>query len=488
MLQDERTEEMALTEKEKHLKLVFAICIFGIYLFYLFGNLNIYLFRSLSETWYTAFLPVLFAGTLYFCKQWGKWEYRLLVLYFFWYVFSRMLCEGPALTGEFTTVILVSVMVPFFALGITLNSAERKRFLDVFSGVVGSFYFLLGLLCIYTFLLRIRIQNPITQQFICGIKKAEGFSRLSVFDINVDSTAFWFMGSFFLMVYQFFSCRKKIWRIPVALSAAVDYIVVSMIFTRSVMVAMGFAIGLLVVLLLHEKLRIRAAGLKALILVIAFLISAPLVYMSFEPVYKGFGRISVTIRYEGSSEEEKQEVFERDYTHKKQLIGTGKSLDAVSNGRIKIYKASIDVIRNDPSILFRGCLDDRSSDELTRALFEKGLIKEGKHMTHYQNYLIQVLIVTGLPGLLLAASFSILLVIKSVKSFFCCGEKLSLPHKTLVLPIAASMAYMMFEIGLFTTTDLRTLFFFLMSGIFAGGYYDSVLQNSEMLNSREKEL
>ena len=170
------------------------------------------------------------------------------------------------------------------------------------------------------------------------------------------------------------------------------------------------------------------------------------------------------------------------------MIGTGKSLDAVSNGRIKIYKASIDVIRNDPSILFRGCLDDRSSDELTRALFEKGLIKEGKHITHYQNYLIQVLIVTGLPGLLLAASFSILLVIKSVKSFFCCGEKLSLPHKTLVLPIAASMAYMMFEIGLFTTTDLRTLFFFLMSGIFAGGYYDSVLQNSEMLNSREKEL
>lgn len=488
MPQDERIEEMALTEKEKHLKLVFAICVLGIYLFYLFGNLNIYLFQSLSDTWYAALLPVLFAGTLYFCKQWGKWEYRILVLYFLWYVFSRMLCGDPALTGEYTTVLQISVMVPVFALGITLNTPERRSFLDVFSAVVGGFYFLLGLLCIYTFLLRIRIQNPITQQFICGIKKAEGFSRLSVLDINVDSTAFWFMGSFFLMVYQFFSCRRKFWRIPIVLSAAVDYIVVSMIFTRSVMVAMAFAIGLLVVLLLYEKLRIRAAGVKALILTIAFLTTVPLVYMSFEPVLKEFGRISVNIRYEGSSEEEKREAFERDYTHKKQLIGTGKSLDAVSNGRIKIYRASIDVIRNNPSILFRGCLDDRSSDELTRALFEKGLIQEGKHITHYQNYLIQVLIVTGLPGLLLVVVFSLLLVVKSVKSFFCCGEKLLLSYKMLVLPIAASMAYMMFEIGLFTTTDLRTLFFFLMSGMFVGGYYDSFLQDNEILNNREKEL
>ena len=335
----------------------------------------------------------------------------------------------------------------------------------------GAFYFLLGLLCIYSFLLRIRIQNPITQQFICGIKKAEGFSRLSVLDINVDSTAFWFMGCFFLMVYQFFSCRRKLWRIPILLSAAVDYIVVSMIYTRSVMVAMGFAVGLLVVLLLHERLRIRSAALRALILVAAFLVAVPLVYMSFEPTMKGFGKISVSIRYQDSTPEKKQTVLEQDYTHKKQMLGTGKTLDEVSNGRIKIYKAAIDVIRENPSILFRGCLDDKSADELTRILFEKGQIKEGKHVAHYQNYLIQVMIITGITGLLLAAAFSFLLVMKAIRLFFNRKKNIPISVKTLVLPVVACLIYMMFEIGIFTSTDLRTLFFFLLSGMTMGWYY-----------------
>lgn len=463
---------MDCIEKEKHRRLALAICVLAVYLFYLFGNLNIYLFLTLNTTWYAALLPVLLAGTLYFCKQWDKWEYRLLVLYFLWYVLSRILCGDPALKEEYLTVIQLSVMIPFFALGLTLNEEKRKRFLDIFSGIAGGFYFLLGLLCIYTFILRIQIQNPITQQFICGVKRASGFSRLNVLDINVDTTAFWFMSSFFLMVYQFFACRQKLWRIPITLSALVDYIVMSMIYTRSVMVAMSVSLGLLVMLVLHEKLCIQKKALKGLLLAAAFLITVPLVYMSFEPVMNAFGRISISVRYEGITEEEKSDAFEQDYSNNRKLVGTGKTLNAVSSGRIMIYEAALDAIREDPSILLRGCLDDKSAEDLTRSLFEKGLIRESKFVPHYQNYLIQVLIIVGIPGLILVLMFSFLLVYKSIKVFFNREKRIPMSVKVLPLPIAATLLYEMLEIGIFTATDLRTLFFFLISGMFIGWYYD----------------
>ena len=467
------------------LKLVYAISISAVYLFYLFSYLNIYLFQTLTTTWYAAFLPVLLVGTLYFCGQWEKLEYRFLVLFFFWYVLSRMLCGDPALKVEYLTVIQISVLVPVFALGMTLNAEERRKFLTAFSWIVGSFYFLLGLLCIYTYLLRVQIQNPISGQLICSVNKTKGFARLGVLGINVDTTAFWFMGSFFMMVFQFFMYRKVILRIVIILYAIVDYIVISMIFTRSVMVAVAFAIGLLAVLLLIEKIRIKTRALKVLLLLLAFLLTVPLTYKSFEVVMRGFGRISVSIRYNDSSEEEKQEAFEQDYSHKKQLIGTGKSLDAVSSGRIKIYKASIDVIRENPFILLRGSLDDQSSDDLTRILYEKGLIKEGKRIPHYQNYLIQVLIISGLPGLLMVVAFSLLLIYKAIKTFFYRDKKVPISVKALILPIAASMIYMMFEIGLFTLTDLRTLYFFLMSGMFLGWYYDSFPKGYRRRNNND---
>ena len=51
-----------------------------------------------------------------------------------------------------------------------------------------------------------------------------------------------------------------------------------------------------------------------------------------------------------------------------------------------LEKAST-LIKKYPSSLLRGSLDDSSSEELSRVLIEKGLLKEGKRIPHYQNYL-----------------------------------------------------------------------------------------------------
>ena len=67
---------------------------------------------------------------------------------------------------------------------------------------------------------------------------------------------------------------------------------------------------------------------------------------------------------------------------------------------------------------------------------------------------------------------SLLLVIKCVRFFFADEAAASMAERMLVFPVTAFMLYGMFEACFFTITDIRTLFFFLMSGVFLGTYRD----------------
>ena len=464
MVESERAES-------KRTKTALAISVLLMYLFYLFSNLNIYLFFSLRETWFVLAVPVMVTGTLIFCRHlWNRWEYRLAVCYCFWFLVSRMLHDNLALTEDFTKTLDVSLLLPFFALGMELTAEERRRFLDVFSSIVGGFYFIVGIACIVAFLLRTMIPNPITGQYICGMRKAEGFVRLIVFDINVDTCACWYMNSFFLMVYQFFSCRKKMWRIPILISAAVDYIVMSMIYTRSVMLAFSIMIGLLAALLIRRKLTKCKDLIRWICMILAALAIAPTAYLGFNQTMMAFGRLSVDLRYPDASPEEKQEYLLRDYTNPKKLVGD--DITEVSHGRDWIYKSALVTIREKPSVLLTGTLVRDSNEIATEYLRDYGRYKEDKELPHFQNFVLQVLILTGLPGVLLALALCGLLIRSSFRLIFTCPECVSASAQVLMLPVLGGMIYGMFEITYFTNADHCSLLFYLMAGFLTATYYE----------------
>ena len=457
-------------QQEDRRRLVFAAAVFAFYLFYLFAHVNIYLFYSLRETWVVAAVPVLVAAGLYFYRYRDCAEQRLLIWFFLWFILSRMLNGDIALTKDFWTLFHVSLMIPFLSLGLCLKENERKRLINVLSAVVGGFYFLIGLLCIYAFLLRTEIPNPLSQQFICGIQQPTGFDRMNVMDMNPDTTGFWFMSAFLLMLYQFFACEKKAWRIPVVLAGLVQYIVIAMIYTRSVLLCMAVVGGLLAVLFVWKTLRKRNAGklLQIILPVFAFAVAFLAVYSSFNGICQSFGRISTAIRFPDSTAEEKAEYFARDYTNPKKLVG--EDMDQVSTGRTLIYKAAVDIVKEKPIILVRGCLEAECDALLTDYALERQMIEEDQIVPHFQNYLLQVLMLTGLPGFLLVFAMSLLLVIKCVRFFFRDNAEITTAGRILVFPVTASMLYGMFEACFFTITDIRTLYFFLMSGFFLGVY------------------
>ncbi len=461
-------------QQEDSRRLVFAVAVFLFYLFYLFAHVNIYLFMSLRETWVVALLPVLVAAGLYFFRYRDCFEQRLLIWFFLWFVLSRMLNGDVALTADFWTLFHVSLMLPVLSLGLCLKREERKLFLKVLSAVVGGFYFVVGLLCIYAFILRTEILNPLSQQFICGMQLPIGFDRMNVMDMNPDTTAAWFMSAFLLMLYQFFACDKKVWRFPIVLAGLVHYIVMAMIYTRSVLVCMAVVLGLLFTLAVWRALKKRAIVrlwsviLAGAVFAVVFLVA----YSSFNGIYQGFGRASIAIRFPDSTAEEKAEYYVRDYTNPKKLVG--EDMDEVSTGRTLIYKASVDILKEKPILLTRGCPEADCDSLLTDYAQERGIIEENQIVPHFQNYLLQVLMLTGLPGFLLVFAMSLLLVIKCVRFFFADDADASMAARVLVFPVTASMLYGMFEACFFTITDIRTLYFFLMSGIFLGFYRDKL--------------
>ena len=463
-----------------------ALAVFFLYLFYMLSQVNFYLYQSLRGTCYLVAVPVVVAGTLYFYR--GKQlEYRLLLAYWLWFVLSRMLNHNLALTEDQYLWFDMSLILPFFALGLVLDAEGRRRFLNWLSAAVGGYHFLLGLFAISAFVLNKIYVNPITEGHLGMVP---GNRRITILDYNANISAFWFMTAFLLMVYQFMACRNRRWRWPIALCALVCYAAAAITYTRSVRIALTVSLAMLAALAVRRRFRGKRS-LLILLLILVFLASSALVYL-------GFGLTTYTLThlpFSAAAEEMKvssgaalrgacspqaeaiplrslvlgaEAVSPPDIGDPSTHSALYNRLNDLSTKRLEIYHCALLTIREDPWILLRGCL---SKDAMGLA---NSVLHRKEPIAHFHNFLIQTLILTGLPGLLLVLAFCVLVVGKGLKLFFSGGEGISPGVKALALSPIAAILYAMFESCLFTDLDIRCLFFFLMSGMLTGSWYDSI--------------
>lgn len=473
-----------LKKPAEPLRFAFAAAVFILFLYHMLWQVNFYLCQSLRETYFNAAVPVLVAGTLYFRRLKGGAEYRLVLAYWLWLVLSRFLHGDLALTADYRLVLELSLMLPFFALGLTLDRPARRRLLNWVSVAAGAYYFILGVLCMVAFVLRTEFVNPITGGLL-GIKYADGFERINILDINVCATACWFMFAFFLMVYQFFACKNKWLRIPIVIAGLSHYAAIAMTYTRSVKLSLSIGIGLLAMLLVYTYAKNKGKGLMALLMAAALLICAPLCYKGFDLVTGGLGELSRTVMAD-KAQQEPQPAPVAQASQARPLSMTVLSaeetapeapdifddprgwdgdLNSFSSNRIEVYKSAFESIRRNLSILWRGTL---SGDTMTIA----NEIMAPYTQPHFHNFLIQALMLTGIPGLLLIVALCVLLVVKSARFFFSREEKADLGAKTLILPVLAMLCYSMLEACIFSANEIRSLSFYLICGIMLGFFYD----------------
>lgn len=456
-------------------------------LFFLFARVNCYLAQNLKQGLYLFAAPVYIAGVLYFRGLRDGAESKLAAAYLAWVIVTRVLNGDRALNQEYLFLLDLSLLLPLLCLGSALDDAGRRRVLNVLSVLLGVFFFLLGCIGIYAFVRGRALLNPITGGNLTSFDFGLGFARLTLLDCNANLVSFQFMMPLLLMLYQFFALRQKLWRIPVVLSALNSFVVIALTYSRSVMVSVSVCVGLAALLFVCEKRRAKGKALTALLAVLALLVGCVACYLLFGVTEKAVAAIGsptppapvVTVSEEPSAapvESEAEEALlpaseesasaeetQRSFTGGRKIAD---SLDQLSTNRTIIYRSALAVVGSDPSILLRGSAADGYMDRVNALL---AAYKIPPHV-NLHNFLLQVLMLTGLPGLLLVLAFCALVFFRTLRFWFSEKSAASLGEKMLGLPFIACMLFGQLEAGFFNFTDERTLYFYLLCGLLIGQY------------------
>ena len=107
-----------------------------------------------------------------------------------------------------------------------------------------------------------------------------------------------------------------------------------------------------------------------------------------------------------------------------------------------------------------------SSKEKVTDISNELNVLPGFKIVHYHNMFLNILMLTGIPGFIIAIVFLYVLIKKMIILFFSIDTDASLAKKTLVLPLTGYILYgATLEVLLFTEADIRSFAFFLIAGV-----------------------
>ncbi len=450
----------------EHRVTVYTAAVLCLLFFHMLWYVNFYLAESLAGTYFTYLIPVLTAFYLYFRGLRDGPEILITLLFSLWLLITRALNGDPTLVREGYLVIYSLMMTIFLSVGPVLSKSGRRTCLNVVSAAAGVFFFALSLLGLYAFITRTSVINPLTEAVTTPVirKSAKGFVRLMLLGVNPNTTALWFYLSACLMAYQFFACRNKWWRVPILVCALADHLMVAACGSRNVKLAFALSFALLLCVVAARELREKSRGLRALAATLILLAAVPIGYLSFDAAALAMGRLSAA--QEEKLEAAPQSARAEDRASPRPLSAEDREsrpepLSAADprgvfedSGRLKIYRAALESLRQQPQRLWKGCLfEERMSvaDEVLKRQFPS-----------FHNTFLDVLNLTGIPGLLLLLGFLILLLRRCVLLLF--SPSAPVAEKLLVLPIVGALEYGMLEPLWFFCYDFRALLVFLLAG------------------------
>jgi O-antigen ligase len=214
----------------------------------------------------------------------------------------------------------------------------------------------------------------------------------------------------------------------------------------------------------------------ALIAVLAVL-SLAVCFKSYDWLRTGTGKIydAMDVQLERTSD---QFMTPESLTEDGTNFGDSRDLkESASTGsmRFGVWYAAIPAIRDEPMRLLIGKYSSKVMDGPHRYQISA----ENGSFWHMHNYLLQVLMLTGLVGFLLVLAFTVLLVVRMVRLFFTQNPSATTAIKSLTLPVSGILLYGMLETVIFTNsaderavTDFRELCFFLLAGVVLAYAYE----------------
>lgn len=395
-------------------------------------------------------------------------EVKLVWLYALWLLVSRMLNSDMYMVRESDLVLTKFLCAAVLATGLVLDAGQRRRFMNWFCLAVGLFYFCSGLLAIVVNLLDIYIYLP-PEGVLFGLEVPESLHYLNVFNTNRTISSLWFYIALCMMVYQFFACKRRALRIPIVIAGLLFYLAIGMCFSRTVKIVTAGSVAMLAVLLAFRYLSFKRLWHKCLVVLICAALLIPLSFKSFDWLSSLMSQVSEVLISQVYGEQGDESVSGVDLTDSRDLKEDISNLSE----RGQIYASFIPTLKTDPKRILIGSFADKLMT------VPNTFIVFPIPFTHMHNFLLEVFMLTGLPGFLLVAAFCLLLVLRMLHLFFTKDPRIGLAEKTLTIPLAGILLYGMFEVVIFTAcgdrrapTDMRELSFFIIAGIVLGYSHD----------------
>lgn len=400
---------------------------------------------------------------LYFRGVKGGAEIRLLFLFGVWLVLSRIINGDYFLSQDTVQTLLLCMLFVLPAAGLVLSKDGRRRFLLCAGIVVCVIYTASAVLGIYSAVSGVELINPRDGSFITQFSSVS--DRLEVFGRNPNYISVCFMVACFFALYFFANTKRAIVKAIIILVFILNYVAIGLTYSRNVMLGSSLAFAALLYLPLQEKMRIKNVRVKVAALLVVMCICTPLIYNIYTA-----SRSAVNFASEIAAPEV-HVVVEKNSETTSLSEKTDERRGMKDTGRLPIWRSVLPVLKNDPGRLLAGRVNvmDASNAYFEEQWFGHGnkefkvLAKTGGVM-YYHNAFIQLLMATGIPGLLIVLAFLALLAVHACRVFFAQEGKTAAGDKILALLLAALVCYNMFECSIFCNITLASVTFFIVSG------------------------
>ena len=296
-------------------------------------------------------------------------------------------------------------------------------------------------------------------------------SRLYVFGKNPNACGMWYFLSLSFLAYLFTRTQKRLCRVFIALAGLLNYVILAMTFSRNAMLSFSLCTGLLVLVLVLRRFSPKTIGKKLLCTVLVLALIVPAAYKSFSLVDAGMEKLSSALAQkqhaaaetqteessaEASGEDNTAEVLEESETEAPASSPVAKDREEIEityennrgfgdSGRLSIYKTIIPTMQREPLRLLIGCLN-RDAMKYTSEILEREIL-------NFHNTFLQVLCLTGVPGLLLVLALCVLLGRRVVRVIYSDSP---VTISILALMLVGIFSYNMLEVNLFYIMDVST--------------------------------
>lgn len=447
---------------------------------------------DLYNAYGTAAVTAAFSLLVYHTLRGGSWltgvrEALPLGLYALWMFVSRLLLGDFYLFVDRAYLFTAMILCLLFSSGFLFGAEKRRVFMDCFCGFTIAYYFLLSAASVFIALTNTYIHLPPENAWITIrlYQESVDLYALNLF-LHRNTSSAWLYIALILSVYEFFSCRRKLWRIPAVISGLFIFCAIALDHCRTINVALAVSFGMLVLLLALRYVRIAKKAVLVPVLAVITALSMLVCYKSIDLTLSAVNALSSVTApaferaYSASAHQLDPEYFGIALSHGEPDASVedengDASSEAVDfsetrsfggnlsnlTGRTDIWKTILPAIKTEPYRALAGKLSNHYMD-YTQSCFNW---KPG----HMHNAFFQCLMLFGVPAFLFVLVFTVLLVFHMIKYYFC-GS--SFRVKLLTIPLAGLLIYSIMESSLFTSFDVPMSCFFLIAGVFLAHYYE----------------